>query len=266
VPSSQRSWDAEDYAAHSVVQLEWALELIEKLSLRGDESLLDIGCGDGKISALLAEALPTGKVLGVDVSAEMIDLASRRFIPGDHPNLTFQRMDACRIELPRTFDVAFSTAALHWVEDHRAVLRGVRACLRPGGRILFQMGGRGNAEEMLRTVEDTAAGERWRGFFGGFNDPYHLYGPDEYEAWLAETGFRLERAELVPKDMQQEGPEGLAGWLRTTWFPYTDPLPPELRGEFLAEVVAAFEAEHPADARGRIHVGMVRLEVEARVV
>jgi len=135
--TTQSDWDARDYAAHSRAQQEWAAELIGKLEMRGDEAVLDVGCGDGRATALIAERLPEGSVLGVDKSASMIALAREQFTPAGHPNLHFCQMDAMRLELPCTFDVAFSTAALHWVDDHEAILRGVRACLRPGRRLLF---------------------------------------------------------------------------------------------------------------------------------
>ncbi|MEJ2639925.1 MAG: class I SAM-dependent methyltransferase, partial [Desulfosarcinaceae bacterium] len=146
--ATRQQWNATDYAENSSAQLAWAQELIDKLALRGDEALLDIGCGDGKISARIARALPQGRVHGIDLSADMIQLARRQFDGRSHPNLRFQQMNAARIQLARGFDVAFSTAALHWVPDHPAILKGVQACLIPGGRLLFLLGGCGNAAEV----------------------------------------------------------------------------------------------------------------------
>src|SRR5512145_1019858 len=152
--AKQDPWNAEDYAGNSSVQMQWALELIASLSLKGNERLLDIGCGDGKVTARLAELLPHGRVCGIDLSPNMIRLAHGQYPPGSHPNLSFLQMDATDIRLPDLFDVAFSNATLHWVCDHLAVLRGIHACLLPGGKILFQMGGRGNAAEILDAVRD----------------------------------------------------------------------------------------------------------------
>ncbi len=258
-------WDARDYVAHSSAQQEWARELIAKLRLRGDEDVLDIGCGDGRATALIAERLPQGSVLGVDKSANMIALAVEQFSRAAHPHLTFRRMDAIRLKLPRAFDVAFSTAALHWVDDHEAMLRGVRSCLRPGGRLLFQMGGRGNIVEALAVVDGVIARSRWRGFFDGFVPPYHFHGPEEYHEWLPRAGFCVARAELIPKDVRHVDHRAFLGWLRTTWFSYTDRLPAELRDAFLDDVANAYAAAHPPDADGAIRVRMVRLEVEAIV-
>ena len=261
-PAQQR-WNAEDYAKNSSAQLQWAQELISKLALQGCESVVDIGCGDGKISAQIALSAKNGKVLGIDLSEDMVRLASEQFPSAKYPNLSFLRMDATAIRLSERFDIAFSNAALHWVENHIAVLRGVHACLKSGGKILFQMGGCGNATEVFGAIKKILQHPRWQRYYEDFTPPYHFYGPEEYEAWLLESCFRPVRVELVPKDMQHHGAEGLMGWLRTTWFPYTDRLPVELRDAFLTEVVEAYTAAHPIDALGNTHVKMVRLEVEA---
>ncbi|NTU54330.1 MAG: methyltransferase domain-containing protein [Chlorobiaceae bacterium] len=259
----QQRWNAEDYARNSLAQLQWAQELIAKLALQDNESVLDIGCGDGKISAQLSQAVNNGTVVGIDQSEEMIALARETFSADKYPNLSFLCMDATEIHLCHRFDVAFSNATLHWVQDHLAVLRRLRDCLNYGGRILLQMGGRGNATDIFVALEMVIQSSRWAPYYEGFTMPYYFYGPEKYTAWLSASGFRTVRAELILKDMQHQGAEGLLGWLRTTWFPYTDRLPVELRNAFLSEVVAAYTDAHPVDAQGNTHVSMVRLEVEA---
>ena len=263
---AEQKWNAEDYAKNSSAQLKWAQELISKLALQGYESVLDIGCGDGKISAQLALAVKDGRVLGIDLSEDMIRLASSQFPPAKYPNLSFVRMNATGIRLSERCDVAFSNATLHWVKDHIAILHGAHVSLKPGGKILFQMGGRGNATEVFGTIGKVLEHPQWRRYFDDFTQPYHFYGAEEYKDWLLECGFRPVRVELAPKDMRHHGTEGFTGWLRTTWFPYTERLPVRLRDAFLAEVVAAYMAAHPVDARGNTHVKMVRLEVEAYAI
>lgn len=260
---TQQKWNAEDYAKNSSAQFQWGQELIAKLFLQGSESVLDIGCGDGKISAQLAQIVRNGNVLGIDSSANMIRFASEQFPPTKNPNLAFLHMDATRIFLSEKFDVAFSNSALHWIEDQTSVLRGVHSCLRPGGKILFQMGGRGNATEVFNVIHRVLQDPRWQPYYVNFTLPYHFYGPEDYEACLLESRFHPVRVELMPKDMRSQGTEALMGWLRTTWFPYTDPLPIELRDTFLAEVVETYTMTYPVDALGDTHVKLVRLEVEA---
>lgn len=264
--SIPQKWDAEDYAKNSSAQSQWGQELISKLTLQGNETVLDIGCGDGKISAQLAQIVKNGTVVGIDLSEDMVRLAKENFPSDKYPNLSFMCMDAANIHLPDKFDIAFSNATLHWVKDHVAVLYGLRACLKEGGKVLLQMGGIGNAADIFSIVKMVTQYPRWEQYYREFETPYYFYGPEEYEDWLINSSFRAIRIELVFKDMQHQGVEGLSGWLRTTWFPYTDPLPTELRDTFWADVVAAYTTAHPIDLLGNTHVVMVRLEVEARAI
>jgi trans-aconitate methyltransferase len=256
-------WDSEDYAKHSSAQQEWALELLDKLGLRGGETVLDIGSGDGKVTAALAAWVPHGTVLGIDSSPEMVERARRTYPPDRHPNLRFQLGSALELDFEERFDVAFSNATLHWVRDHQRVLRGVGRALRRGGRLLFQMGGRGNGEEILRKLEELSREAPWKAWLAGFPCPWSFYGPEEYRGWLEQAGLQARRVELIPKRMRQPGPEGLAGWVRTTWLPYTQAVPPERREELVAGIVQSYLRDHPPQADGTVHVRMVRLEVEA---
>ncbi len=257
------TWNSEEYARNSSAQLAWAQELIDKLSLRGTEAVLDIGCGNGRVTSLIAARVPRGQVTGIDSSESMVSFARRRYPPSAHPNLSFMHMDAADMRFQDRFDVIFSNAALHWVKDHPAVLRGVREGLKVPGRILLQMGGRGNARDIVDTVDEVRTRIRWSRYFCDFTFPYAFCSPEQYDRWLSEAGLEPRRIELIPKDMRQPGREGLAGWIRTTWLPYTERIPEELREEFIEEVVSLYLQRFPIDAGGLVHVSMVRLEVEA---
>ena len=256
-------WNAEEYRTSSSNQKKWALELLSKLDLKGNERVLDIGCGDGEITATIAQRVPRGFAVGIDSSKEMIDLATRRFSSEHHPNVAFIVKDATALDFPEEFDAVFSNACLHWVIDHQPVLAGVRRCLKPSGRVLLQMGGKGNAATVLEAIDCVLKTSRWAKHFDGFVFPYAFHGPDDYRPWLGALGFSISRIELLTKDMVHGGSDGFAAWLRTTWLPYTERVPESLREEFLYELVAAHARIRPPDADGRIHLTMVRLEVEA---
>jgi trans-aconitate 2-methyltransferase len=257
------AWNPTDYAKNSTNQYIWAKELIPKLNLMGNEALLDIGCGDGKITAELAKCLPNGKVVGVDSSIEMVNLAKRSFPQTDNLNLTFQVMDARKLCFNSEFDRVFSNAALHWIPEQKKVLTGAARSLRHSGKLLFQMGGKGNAKDVLGILDEMLLESQWKRFFDAFTFPYTFLGADEYRDLLVEAGLVPQRVELLPKVMSLKGAEGLAGWIRTTWLPYTQRLPPEMREGFVSEIVNRYLANHPVDAEGAVHLSMVRLEVEA---
>lgn len=257
-------WDAEEYRASSSQQKKWGRELIARLGFKGDEHVLDIGCGEGELTAEIAALVPQGRVVGIDSSPEMIDLARKTYPANSFPNLQWILMDATEIDFSEEFDVAFSNAVLHWVNDQPAVLRAVHRALRPGGKLIFQMGGRGNAMDMAMVLVSMLAREEWGSYFHDFVLPYRFGDPVEFEGWLREAGLQPLRVELVDRDMVQPGREGLAAWVRTTWIPFTQRIPEERREEFIMELVDGYLAKFPLDAQGQAHMKAVRLEVEAR--
>lgn len=256
-------WDGEDYEKYSQAQQKWARELMENLSFRGDETVLDLGCGDGKVSAEIARLLPRGRLLGIDSAPSMIALARKRFPLTGHPNLSFELMDASALSFAEQFDLVFSNAALHWIKDHAPVVQGIQASLKPGGRILLQMGGEGNARDMVNILEELSSAPCWRKYFADFSFPYGFYSPAAYRLLLSDCGFLIDRVELIEKDMEHDGELGLAGWIRTTWLPYTQRLPDQIRDEFIDLIVTRYLDKIPLDAAGKAHVAMVRLEVAA---
>jgi trans-aconitate 2-methyltransferase len=265
-PSQPAKWNPADYAANSAVQQGWAREAMAKLNLRGDERILDVGCGNGKITAELARAVPRGFVLGTDASAEMIGFAQKTFPTAKIPNLKFAIADAREIPpeiIPEKFDIVFSNAALHWADDHEKFLRGAAAVLKTGGRLAVSCGGKGNAHEVFLALRPEMRLKRWREFFRRMPMPYFFYAPSDYEKWLPKFGFKILTLKLAPKDATYAGAEGFATWLRTTWLPFVQRVPENLREEFIAAVTQRYLAKHPPDADGNIHVRMVRLEIDA---
>lgn len=256
-------WNAEEYSQASGQQQKWARELIAGLGLAGSERMLDIGCGDGKVTAEIAALLPAGSVTGVDVSPEMIDFARAAFPPASHPNLSWRVMDAGELRFDGGFDLVFSNATLHWVIDHRPVLAGIARALEPGGRAVLSMGGKGNAREVVAELVTMLAREEWSRYFTGMTGAYGFYGPGEYGVWLKEAGLEPRRVELVAKDMTQPGREGLASWVRTTWLPFTQRVPEDRRERFIYALTDSYLEGHPLDSEGLAHVEMFRLEVEA---
>jgi trans-aconitate 2-methyltransferase len=256
-------WNPSDYHTHSSVQEAWAQELFPKLGLTGSERLLDLGCGDGKVTAALSRMLPDGVVIGLDRSPAMITFAQSTYPEQQYANLSFVPGDFADLGFTNAFDVVFSNAALHWATDHRPVLAGIARALAPGGRCLLQMGGRENAADIRDVVDRITSQKPWKQYFTGFSFPYGFYGPEEYREWLAGAGLVEGRCRLCEKEMIQQDAAGLSGWVRTTWHPYTSRVPEPEREEFIRAIVTGYLDRFPPDSRNRIHVRMIRLEVAA---
>jgi trans-aconitate 2-methyltransferase len=214
------------------------------------------------VTAELATLVPRGSVLGTDLSESMIEFARQKFPPGRFQNLRFRSDDATHLAYHHEFDLVVSFASLHWVSDHIAVLSGIKRSLRPGGRAVLQFGGKGNAALISDVANELTTHERWRTYFAGFTYPWSFYGVEEYEDFVERAGLLAKRVQLVPKDMVHEGKAGLRGWVRTVFLPYTERLPGALREEFVEEMTRTYIERHPPDEDGRVHVQMVRLEVE----
>jgi trans-aconitate methyltransferase len=258
------NWDSREYATHSSNQKRWGMELINKLAPLSGEQVLDIGCGDGRLTALIAERTLGGLAVGLDSSPEMITHASQVCSHSHFANLCFVLGDASSIPFLNRFDAAFSNAALHWVLDQRPVLQGVARALRPGGRLLFQMGGKGNASAVIQSIDQLIAMNRWAPFFTGFHFPYGFFSPAEYRKWLDQAGLVTLRAELVPKDATFGAIDQFSAWIRTTWLRYLSRLPSHHRETFIESLTETYLRLVPPSPDGTITVKMVRLEVEAR--
>lgn len=256
-------WNAKDYENHSESQQIWARELISKLSLKGTEKILDIGCGDGKVTAEIARLVKNGHVVGIDNSSQMIKLAKKRYPNSSCPNLIFEEMDASNLLFTESFDVIFSNAALHWIKNHKPLLQGIFNSLKTQGKIFLQMGGKGNAKDILAVLENIISSPEWAPYFSGFGFPYGFYGVEEYRSMVLETGFKIVRIELIPKDMIHTKKSDMEGWIRTTWLPYTERIPRDKRDMFINQIASQYIATKSSDTDGKIHVSMVRLEVEA---
>ena len=179
-----------------------------------------------------------------------------------NPKLKFRLLDARQLDYREKFNVVFSNAVLHWIDDHKTLLHRIYSCLKPGGRSIIQMGGKGNASEIIEVMSSLTSSQPWRMYLKDFKFPYYFYSVDEYSTWIDQTNFSKSRIDLITKYMTHDGSKELEGWIRTTWLPYLQQIPKNLHNEFIIEFVNQYLKSYPADENGIIHVKMVRLEVE----
>ena len=245
-----REWDAKTYDAISDPQFNWGMEVLGRLELGGDETVLDAGCGSGRVTEELMKRLPSGQIIAVDGSEAMIAEARERL--GDRAS--YKVFDLSELEVEEPVDLVFSTATFHWILDHDRLFGRLHAALRPGGRLVAQCGGEGNVAEHARVIATVAARPEFAGHFGEMTGIWNFAAPEETEARLKDAGFTGVRCWLEPKPVQPEHP--LEFTSTVTLGPLLAQLPEEKRRPFAEAILE--ESEKP------LVLDYVRLNIEAR--
>jgi trans-aconitate 2-methyltransferase len=240
-----REWDAATYDRVAAPQETWGRDVLERLDLRGDERVLDAGCGTGRVTALLLERVPDGHVVAVDGSQAMVDETRRRF--GDRVEAF--AVDLLDLELDGPVDAILSTATFHWIEDHDRLFARLHAALKPGGRLVAQCGGAGNVANVTEAIARVhhPALEGWPG-------PWNFAGARETAERLRAAGFSDVWTWLQPWPVEPEDPR--AFFATAILGAHLDRLPDADREPFIDAVMA--EVGEPAVA------GYVRLNLLAR--
>lgn len=249
--SAPRDWDAPVYEAISSPMEEMGREVLARLDLRGDETVLDAGCGTGRVTAALLERLPDGRVIGVDGSPSMIEQARERLPAG---RVDLQVADLAELELESPVDHVLSTATFHWVPDHGALFQRMFAALKPGGRLVAQCGGAGNIADVVAAVADVVEREPFAERLGGWPGPWNFASPEETEERLHRAGFEDAHCWLFDWPVVPEHP---ASWFATVMLgSHLDRLEAEHREVFVDAVLDKLEPPFTAH--------YVRLNIEAR--
>lgn len=196
-----RDWDATTYERLSAPMTAMGTEVLDRLVLRGDETVLDAGCGTGNVTRLLYERLPDGHVIAVDAAPSMVEQA-RALLPAD---VDVRQADLLELSVEEPVDAILSTATFHWVPDHERLFANLHAALKPGGRLVAQCGGHGNVSEIKQAGLDVAAESPYAEHFTGWSTDWTFATPEETERRLRAAGFHdvwcwLTRVDVDPGD------------------------------------------------------------------
>lgn len=240
--TQSQEWDARQYASISALQAAMAAEVLALLKLQGSEDVLDVGCGDGKITAQIASRVPRGTVTGIDASRQMIEFASSHFAPDGWPNLKFQVADAREIGFSNRFDVVVSLNALHWVPDQESALRAIAQALRLGGIAQLRLVPTGERKSLEAVLEETRQSPRWSRYFDGFSDPYLRLTTEEYAALAEQCGLRVLDTATASKEWIFPDRAAFAAFGSVTFVRWTQRLPEAERMAFVDDVLDRYQA------------------------
>jgi trans-aconitate 2-methyltransferase len=230
-------WNAPEYARISALQQAMAAEVLSLLDLKDAKSVLDLGCGNGKVTAVIAARIPEGRVVGVDASAEMIAFASEHFSPETFPNLSFAVSDIRGIGFREEFDLVVSFNALHWIPKQDEALRAIHAAMKSGGAAQLRLVPKGERKSLEDVLEETRKSPKWAGFYEGYQDPYLHLTPPEYSALAEQAGLHVVSVDVKDKSWDFGSREGFFAFGSVTFVEWTRLLPEEAKPEFINDVL-----------------------------
>jgi trans-aconitate 2-methyltransferase len=188
-PPAAAAWDAATYHRVSGPQFEWGQRVLARLTLSGAETVMDAGCGTGRLTALLLERLPRGRVIAVDQSADMLREAREHLLPRYPGRVELLQADLASLELEQACDAIFSTATFHWVTDHERLFARLHRALRPGGRLVAQCGGGENLRRLHERARALRAAPDLAPHFSGWREIWRFEDPASTAARLRGAGF-----------------------------------------------------------------------------
>jgi trans-aconitate 2-methyltransferase len=235
-------WNAPEYYRHSSLQEAMAQEVLALLDLKGSERILDVGCGDGKVTAEIAARSLRGSVVGVDPSRAMIAFAQSHFGPATRPNLRFEVADARCLPFKNEFDLVVSFNALHWIPEQDAALASIHSVLISGGRAQLRLVAAGARKSFEYVVEETLRTSKWDVYFRDFHDPYLRLTSDEYAALAERNGFRVLHVSMKDHTWDFGSRAAFAAFCAVGCVAWTDRLPASDRADFINDVLDRYRA------------------------
>lgn len=250
----------DSYSTNSNLQYVFAHEILKKSGLKKHNSVLDIGCGDGRISADISKMVPMGLVLGTDISSLMISYATEQHVPSSHKNLGFMPMDAESNIFSNQFDIVVSFCCLHWVKDQLSALKGIKKALKPDGKAILLVPLR--HDELYTAIENVTSTNKWNPYFQNFTNPHQFFSIDQYRNLLNTSN-------LIPSIFSQtvmeyffDTKENMEDFL-SAWLPHIHEIPNNLQSDFMKEIGNEFLKLVPQTSENKVKMPLQMLQVHA---
>ena len=252
----QFHWNAAYYNQHSQFQYAHAEEVLSSYAFKSHEHVLDVGCGDGKITYTIASHVPDGTVVGIDSSESMIQFATNRF--SNQPNLQFKVCDAEKIDYQNKFDLIVSFACLHWVRDQLAFLIGARNALKTQGLMLLDLYPK--HPSIWDAIEDTVHLKKWAKYFVDYSNPHISYDLPSYESFAKKAGLNIISIEEQIPTAQFTSRDKAEAFVHS-WLPHTEQLSSPLKSSFISDILDRFLENTPLCDDNHIGIPFRRLDI-----
>lgn len=239
--SNQDVWNANQYEKHNQADKNFSNSFVQGISLKGDEKILDVGCGDGRIAAQLAKQVPQGEVIGLDPSASMIAFAKNFQKQEGIKNVDFLQGNAENFVLKNKFDVIIAIHVLHWLVDPETALKNIYNHLQPGGKVYFMLAMKKGNLSLENALRKTMNAQRKD--FENFQDPIHPYDMEELRQLLLAAGFQVDKLCYSLHEEDFKSKATLFKWLEQ-WLPHYKFLRKEKRAKFLNDAIDNYLLEN----------------------
>lgn len=243
-----REWNAVSYHRVANPHVNWGKAVLEGLPLRGNETVIDAGCGTGRLTELVVERLPGGRVIAVDQSQNMLDEAHAYLAPRFGDRVSFIRADLLALPFEHEADVVFSTATFHWVMDHPALFSRLYTVLKPGGWLIAQCGGGSNITTIANRALAILRRDPYASQVGPWDGPWNFAGDRDTVARLGSAGFMHAAAEVIHAPVVMDDEAAYREFLTTVVLgTHLERIRDEaLRTAFIDEMVEAGRTDDPA--------------------
>lgn len=240
-----REWDANAYHRISGPQYSWGKKVLDRVSLRGNETVMDAGCGTGKLTADLLAQLTSGRLVAVDLSRNML-VTARDHLAQVGGRVFLVAADLQRLPFHSAFDGIFSTAAFHWVPDHAQLFRSLHDALKPGGWLIAQCGGAGNLARLLEGVEELKSSSKYRSHLGDYRHSWVYSDADTAARGLRCAGFVDIHTNIEPAPTLFDTAEEYRDFVtKVILHRHLERLPADLQRDFMDDVIAQAAADNP---------------------
>lgn len=252
----------EGYHKNSATQLEAIFAKLGSEFFVNAERILDIGCGDGKITAVLAKQMPQSSIVGCDVSHSMIAFAKKQYGSSEYPNLNFIEKNACKLGFKEEFDRVVSFNCLHWINDQKAALNAIFTCLKPGGKACLIASTRTVEDDLQFCCSKLVTSEKWNFYFQDYPKVHSFHTEEEYQQILTNSGFSIDNIQQNIREVVFENRQSFEEWVSPVLTPMHH-LHEKNRKSFLNDLFAELKLRERVDESGKVHLHVSQIELLA---